>query len=150
MKRVSLLFGFWLCFLIAAQPAVASNPAIVGEIDQNVFTLTEHLGKHLQFQRVNGAKIVIAREISQMGALWIGYLTELLTFRNSFVRAGREVWGSCAAPAALRALLLLALVVAASSSCERELQPENPNKDPCKALGRDQRLGWCSLRFFQV
>lgn len=51
MKRVSLLFGFWLSFLIAAQRAVASNPAIVGEIsglelcaqfacnagDQNVF-----------------------------------------------------------------------------------------------------------------
>ena len=32
MKRVSLLFGFWLCFLIATQPAVTSNPAIVGEI----------------------------------------------------------------------------------------------------------------------
>lgn len=51
MIRVSLLFGFWLSFLIAAQRAVASNPAIVGEIsglelcaqfacnagDQNVF-----------------------------------------------------------------------------------------------------------------
>ena len=51
MKRVSLQFGFWLSFLIAAQRAVASNPAIVGEIsglelcaqfacnagDQNVF-----------------------------------------------------------------------------------------------------------------
>ncbi len=60
MKRVSLLFGFWLCFLIAAQPAVASNPAIVGEIsgggDQNVFALTEHLGKHLQSQGVMGPK----------------------------------------------------------------------------------------------
>ena len=32
MKRLSLLFGFWLWFLIAAQPAIASNPVIVGEI----------------------------------------------------------------------------------------------------------------------
>lgn len=68
MKRVSLLFGFWLCFLIAAQPAVASNPAIVGEIsgggDQNVFALTKHPGKHLQSQGVNEAKIVVARDIS--------------------------------------------------------------------------------------
>src|SRR5919112_4966095 len=32
MERLSLLFAFWLWFLIAAQPAVASNPVIVGEI----------------------------------------------------------------------------------------------------------------------
>ena len=32
MKRLSLLFGFWLWFLVAGQPAIASNPAIVGEI----------------------------------------------------------------------------------------------------------------------
>ena len=32
MKRGSLLLGFWLWFLIAAQPAIASNPVIVGEI----------------------------------------------------------------------------------------------------------------------
>ena len=32
MKGLSLLFGFWLWFLVADQPAVASNPVIVGEI----------------------------------------------------------------------------------------------------------------------
>ena len=32
MKRLSLLLGFWLWFLVAAQPASASNPVIVGEI----------------------------------------------------------------------------------------------------------------------
>jgi hypothetical protein len=32
-------------------------------------------------------------------------------------------------PACFKALLLLAMVVAASTSCERERQPENPNKE---------------------
>lgn len=32
-------------------------------------------------------------------------------------------------PACLTALLLLTLVIAASTSCERERQPENPNRE---------------------
>lgn len=54
----------------------SAEPLIIGSIHREVaaeikkfLPLTEHLGKHLQSEGVNEARIVVARDISQMGAL---------------------------------------------------------------------------------